>query len=262
MKRKNSDLFSRGAVVAKAWSGMFLLLVLLLLPSSIMAATVEEMKNDETPAMVQRHLFSPEGETPAEKAQGPRSEAATKLEKELLFTGVIHSPRGKWAIVRPRNKRKREDAPWRLSEGDEIKGYHIEEIGSNYIVLTRNDKPVRLNLYRGSKKRPAAAAEPPPPLKPVPAAAANPKQAREAKGATPGARPDANKGANAHLIRRRDSKPAAAAPSPKENAKNTATRQPSNSLADILKRARGNKQTGDLPPTNPFSRIIQQSRDK
>jgi len=263
MKRKTDNLFSRGAVVAKAWSGIFLLLVLLLLPSSIMAATEKEVKNDETPAMVQRHLFSPEEEKPVEKAQGPRSEAATKLEKELLFTGVIHSPQGKWAIIRPKNKSKREDASWRLSEGDEIKGYHVKEIGPNYIILVSKDKPVRLDLYRGTKSRPAPPPEPETPLTPFPPTAVGLEQKGIAKGVEiPNAQAAASNGTKVPLTRQRNSKPTVAAPSSKENANNPTTRQPTNSLAEILKRARGNNQTGGLPPTNPFSRIIQQQQSR
>ncbi|MCK4378346.1 MAG: hypothetical protein KAW01_03335 [Deltaproteobacteria bacterium] len=264
MKQKAIDLFFRGVAVIQVLPGMFLLLFLILLPSLIMAASAEEPKNDETPTMVRRHLFSPEEEKPADKADGPRSEAATKLEKELLFTGVIHSPQGKWAIIRPKNKRKREDATWRVREGDEIKGYHIEEIGSNYIILVSKDKPVRLDLYRGSKKRPAPPAEPVVPLTPVPAAAAvNQGQRGVAKSATPGAR-SATSDTKAPLIRRRSLRPPAAVPSSKENANNPATRQPSTSLADILKGARQNPntQTGGIPPTNPFSRIIQQRQEQ
>ncbi len=266
MKQKAIDLFSRGVVVIQVLPGMFLLLFLILLPSLIMAAAVEAPKNDSTPAMVRRHIFSPDDEKPADKAQGPRSEAAAKLEKEILFTGVIHSPQGKWAIIRPRNKSKREDASWRLSEGDEIKGYHVKEIGPNYIILVSKDKPVRLDLYRGSKKRPAPPAEPVVPLTPVPAAAAvNQGQLGGAKSAIPGARPASGSGAKAPLVRRRSLRPPPAAASTKNaNGENSVAGQPSTSLADILKRARqnSNTQTGGLPPTNPFSRIIQQRQEQ
>ncbi|RLB66698.1 MAG: hypothetical protein DRH04_09020 [Deltaproteobacteria bacterium] len=265
MKQKAIDLFSRGVVVIQVLPGMFLLLFLILLPSLIMAAAVEAPKNDSTPAMVRRHIFSPDDEKPADKAQGPRSEAAAKLEKEILFTGVIHSPQGKWAIIRPRNKSKREDASWRLSEGDEIKGYHVKEIGPNYIILVSKDKPVRLDLYRGSKKRPAPPAEPVVPLTPVPAAAAvNQGQRGGAKSVAPGVRSVPGSGTKTNVIRRRGLRPPAAASTKNANGENSVAGQPSTSLADILKRARqnSNTQTGGLPPTNPFSRIIQQRQEQ
>ncbi|MCD6223929.1 MAG: hypothetical protein J7K32_00135 [Deltaproteobacteria bacterium] len=265
MKQKAMYWFSRQTTIALVLLGMFLFLLSELSPSLIMAATVEASENDSTPAMVQRHIFSPEDEKPADKAHGPRSEAAAKLEKELLFTGVIHSPQGKWAIIRPKNKTKREDSSWRLSEGDEIKGYHVKEIGPNYIILVSKDKPVRLDLYRGSKKRPAPPAEPVVPLTPVPAAAAvNQGQRGVAKSATPGARSVPGSGTKTNVIRRRGLRPPAAASTKNANGENPVARQPSPSLADILKSARqnSNTQTGGLPPTNPFSRIIQQRQEK
>ncbi len=257
--------FFRQTIIMLILLGMFSFL-LLHIPSFLIvdAAAAETPKSDEVPMMVKRHIFSPEDEQPADKALGPRSEAASKLEKELLFTGVIHSPQGKWAIIRPKNKTKREDASWRLSEGDEIKGYHVKEIGPNYIILVSKDKPVRLDLYRGTKSRPAPPPEPSVPLTPVPVAATvNLGQQGVAKSATPGAR-STTSDTRAPLIRRRGSRSTAAVPSSKENANNPATRQPSTSLADILKSARqnSNTKTGGLPSTNPFSRIIQQSQGK
>jgi len=263
MKQKATCQFFRRVTIMSLLLVMFLFLLPELSPSLIMAATVEASENDSTPAMVQRHIFSPEDEKPADKAQGPRSEAAAKLEKELLFTGVIHSPQGKWAIIRPKNKTKREDSSWRLSEGDEIKGYHVKEIGPNYIVLVSKDKPVRLDLYRGGKKRPAPPVEPPP-LRSVPAAAAvNQGQRGVAKGVpVPSARSVSGSGTKTNVIRRRGWRPPAAASTKNANGENPVARQPSTSLADILKSARQNNQTGRSTPTNPFSRIIQQRQEQ
>ena len=281
MKPKAVYWFSHQATIALLLLGTLLFLLPELSPFLNIAAAAEAPKveasksetlavevreNDEMPTMVQRHLFSPEEEKPADKALGPRSEAAAKLEKELLFTGVIHSPQGKWAIIRPKNKTKREDSSWRLSEGDEIKGYHVKEIGSNYIILVSKGKPVRLDLYRGGKKRPAPAVEPSVPLMPVPMASArgNPEQGGIARGtAMPGTRPATSSGVKAPLVRRRGSKlPSAAVGSSKPNSNIPSTRRSNSSLADILRHARQNNQTGGLPPTNPFSRIIQQRQGK
>lgn len=266
MKPRAGYWFFRHTTILLVLLGMFLFLFPQL-PSSLVveAVAAEAPKSDEVPTMVKRHIFSPEDEEPATKALGPRSEAASKLEKELLFTGVIHSPQGKWAIIRPKNKTKREDSNWRLSEGDEIKGYHVKEIGPNYIILVSKDKPVRLDLYRGSKKRPAPPVEPMVPLTPVPAAAAvNQGRKGVTKNVMPGTRSTANTGARNHLVRRRVSRPPAAVESPNQNSKIPAAQQPNTSLVDILKRARQNSATptGDLPPTNPFSRIIQQNQGK
>ena len=266
MKQKAVYRFFHQTTIMLLLLGMFLFLLPELSPSLIIAAAAEEPKNESTPTMVRKHLFSPEEEKPVDNAQGPRSEAAAKLEKELLFTGVIHSPQGKWAIIRPRNKSKREDAPWRLSEGDEIKGYHVKEIGPNYIILVSKDKPVRLDLYRGGKKRPAPPAEPSVPLMPVPTTAAvNQGQRGVAKGVpAPSARSVPGSGTKTNVIRRRGLRPPAAASTKNANGENPVARQPSPSLADILKSARqnSNTKTGGIPPTNPFSRIIQQRQGK
>jgi hypothetical protein len=260
MKQKAGYWFFRHLAIMLVLLGTFLFLFSQMSLSPV-AAAAETPKNDEVPTMVKRHIFSPEDETPADKALGPRSEAASKLGKELLFTGVIHSPQGKWAIIRPKNKTKREDSSWRLTEGDEIKGYHVKEIGPNYIILVSKDKPVRLDLYRGGKKRPAPPAEPVVPLMPVPAAAAvNQGQRGVAKNVISGSRSTANAGAGNHLIRRRVSRPPAAASTKNANGENPVAQQPNTSLVDILKNARqnSNTQTGVSPSTNPFSRIIQQ----
>ena len=256
MKQTVIDFCSRGPAVTWVWTALLLFLLLLSLPSSIMAAPEKEVKNDETPAMVQRHLFSPEEEKPVDKAQGPRSEAATKLEKELLFTGVIHSPQGKWAIIRPRNKSKREDAPWRLSEGDEIKGYHVKEIGPNYIVLTRNDKPVRLDLYRGTKQRPA------PPPEPKGSTIPTPKKNSGGPGQTgrtvnagiqvPGVR-------SKTVSKQKSIQPSVPIPQPANKGK-PATKRAATPFAELLKRAQQNKQNGGTAPENPFSRMIRQQQ--
>jgi len=264
MKQKATWQFFRRVTIMSLLLVMFLFLLPELSLSPIMAATVEAPENDSTPAMVQRHLFSPEEEKPAENAPGPRSEAVTKLEKELLFTGVIHSPQGKWAIIRPKNKTKREDSSWRLSEGDEIKGYHVKEIGPNYIVLVSKDKPVRLDLYRGSKKRPAPPVEPPPLLSVPGAAAVNGGPRGIAKSVAPGVRSAPGNGTKKPPIRRRGLRPPTATSTKNEDGKNSVVKQPTPSLADILKKARqnSNTQTGGLPSTNPFSRIIQQRQGK
>jgi len=270
MKLKIAPWFFQQTAIILVLLGTFLLLSFGLSSSLFIAVAAEVPKvesptDDSTPAMVQRHIFSPEDEKPAGKALGPRSEAAAKLEKELLFTGVIHSPQGKWAIIRPKNKAKRDASSWRLSEGDEIKGYHIREIGPNYIVLVNKDKPVRLDLYQGSKKRPAPPIEPVVPLMPVPATTAGtPGQRRVKSAMTPSSRPVPGSGAKSHLIRRRGSRPAATVPSQGANNEIPVAKQPGTSFVNILKNARRNSttQTGNLPPTNPFSRIIQQRQEQ
>ncbi len=261
MKYYHSCRFSGLAMLLPLLLPVFFWL-LVLVPSPIMAAVPEAVREDAEPAMVQRHLFSPEEEKPAENALGPRSEAAAKLEKELLFTGVIHSPRGNWAIIRPRNKTKREDAPWRLSEGDEIKGYHVKEIGPNYIVLVSKDKPVRLDLYRGSKNRPA----PPPPAPPISSIPTPTKVTNKKPGGsmlntgkpTTGVRSGTVTGQNV-------TRPPASIPSSDKGGNpggKPAVKRAATPFAELLKRAQQNKQNGGTAPENPFSRMIRQRQNK
>ena len=141
----------------------------------------------------------------------------------------------------------------------------MKEIGPNYIVLVSKDKPVRLDLYRGSKKRPAPPAEPVVPLMPVPTiAAVNQGQPGIAKSATPSAGSATSSGAKKPPIRRRALRPLTAASTKNANGENPVEKRPNMSLADILKSARqnSNTKTGGIPPTNPFSRIIQQRQGK
>ena len=102
-------------------------------------------------ARVERHIFAPE---PNEKGTY-KSATALKLEKELMFTGVVQSSQGKWAIIRTRAKTRDEEPSGLRKEGDEIHGMIIKEIGSNYLILAREGKDVRLNLYYEGKSRPA-----------------------------------------------------------------------------------------------------------
>jgi len=101
--------------------------------------------------MVERHIFSPE---PDGKGSH-KSPMTLKLEKELMFTGVIISSQGKWAIIREKGKRKDEEVSGLRKEGDEIKGMVIKKIASNFLILAGEGKEVRLNLYHEGKPRPA-----------------------------------------------------------------------------------------------------------
>ncbi len=104
--------------------------------------------------MVERHIFSPE---PDGKGSH-KSPMALKLEKQLMFTGVILSSQGKWAIIREKGQQKGEEVRGLRKEGDEIKGMVIKEIGGNFLILAGEGKEVRLNLYHEGKSRPAIAA--------------------------------------------------------------------------------------------------------
>ena len=100
--------------------------------------------------MVERHLFAPEPDT-----QGTyKSPLAVRLEKELMFTGIIISPQGKWAMIREKGGKADREGSGLHKEGDEIKGLLIQQIGNNFLILAGDGKEVRLNLYHEGKSRP------------------------------------------------------------------------------------------------------------
>ncbi len=105
--------------------------------------------------MVEKHMFSPEPDL----KRSHKSPLALKLEKQVVFSGVIISSRGKWAMIR--EKRRKADSELRglHKEGDEIYGMVIKEIGNNFLILAGEGKEVRLNLYHEGKQRPAMLAE-------------------------------------------------------------------------------------------------------
>jgi hypothetical protein len=106
--------------------------------------------------MVERHIFSP-----APEVKGlHKSPLSLKLEKDLLFTGVILSSKGNWAIIRESEKAGDTATSGLRKEGDEIAGMVIMEIGKNYLILKEQGKEVRLNLYHEGKPRPPEATGP------------------------------------------------------------------------------------------------------
>ena len=100
--------------------------------------------------MVEKHIFSPEPDTKGSH----KSPMALKLEKELMFTGVIISSQGKWAMIREKGRKPDTAVSGFHKEGDEIKGMSIRQIGNNFLILVGDGKEVRLNLYHEGKPRP------------------------------------------------------------------------------------------------------------
>lgn len=124
-------------------SKLFLFLTLcLFLPLSAMGGSSP---------MVERHIFLPEPDTTGSY----KSPLTLKLEKELMFTGVIISSHGKWAMIREKGKKTDRDVSGRHKEGDEVKGMVIRKIGNNFLILAGEGTQVRLSLYHEGKQRPA-----------------------------------------------------------------------------------------------------------
>jgi hypothetical protein len=130
-----------------------------------------------------------------EPAEPPRSGSADKKEmadqkikNEILFTGVIITPKRKIALIK--EKKETEKALVR-KEGDTIHGMMLKTIASNHVIITDPDgKDIRYNLFQSDRKRPDAPAMPPPEAKPAPGQEAGPP------GATPTGRPQAGAAAS------------------------------------------------------------------
>lgn len=117
----------------------------------------------EDAPMIEKHIFSPDQqvEEPRKPGESPKTE---RLEREISFTGVIISPKGRLAMIKERRSFRTKDKGSNRSglykEGDEIDGMTLKEIGPNYIVLLREGKEVRIKLYKEGKKRPSPPAQP------------------------------------------------------------------------------------------------------
>ncbi|MFZ3045420.1 MAG: hypothetical protein WA151_05865 [Desulfatirhabdiaceae bacterium] len=115
-----------------------------------------EMVLANTSLMVERHIFTPDISAPSkESTPSPVIGTAAELEKEILFTGILITPNGRQVILSEQKKNNKEKQKHVYKAGDEINGMTIREIGSNYVMIGGAENPVRMNLYRGEKKRPA-----------------------------------------------------------------------------------------------------------
>jgi hypothetical protein len=111
----------------------------------------------EPSPMVQQHIFAPDqGLEPKAAPVAPIDPAG--LEKDMIFTGVLLTPKGKQAILAEtgKNEKGAQKQKHIMKEGDSIKGMAIKEIGSNYLLLSSNESLVRIKLYAGIKSRPIA----------------------------------------------------------------------------------------------------------
>jgi hypothetical protein len=108
----------------------------------------------DVPPMVEKHIFSPDTvkKNPLENKTSP---VVKQIEQQIIFTGVIISAQGRRAMLREKAVRRGTTHSELYKEGDEINGMTIKKIGSNFIILAGKGKSVKLNLYQGTKVRPA-----------------------------------------------------------------------------------------------------------
>jgi hypothetical protein len=212
----------------------------------------------KAPPMVEKHIFSPETDqkVPLDDKKSP---AVERIERQIIFTGVISSPEGRRVMLSEKVVRPGKRQSELYKEGDEIKGMTIKKIGSNFIILAGEGNDVKLNLYQGEKMRPAPPALPAlPKVAATPGAAASGQSASssEAAGKTPVQKPavqGSDQKPTGALVRSGEKKPG---PGPSEEK--TAPR-PSNPFLEALKRAarnaRGNS-GGASSASNEFLKAI------
>jgi hypothetical protein len=114
----------------------------------------------ETPPMVDRHIFTPENTTEQKLDTVPGPVDGSELLKEIQFTGVMNTSKGKQAIIVESAKKDKKKKEHIVKEGDLIKGMTLKEIGPNYVLIVTKENTVKLNLYKGTKPRPIAPVAP------------------------------------------------------------------------------------------------------
>ena len=101
--------------------------------------------------MIKKHLFSPKPENNQVIKDVKQSLEATKLSKELKFTGIIMIKNERMVLVRDKKKKELKTI---FRVGDKIRTITVDEIGANYVVLADKEKKIRMNLYSDKKDRP------------------------------------------------------------------------------------------------------------
>jgi hypothetical protein len=114
----------------------------------------------ETSPMVDRHIFMPENIAEQKQETVPSPVDGSDLLKDILFTGVMNTSKGKQAILAETAKKDKNMKKHFVKEGDLIKGMTLKEIGPNYVLIVTKENTVKLNLYKSAKTRPIAPAEP------------------------------------------------------------------------------------------------------
>ena len=197
--------------------------------------------------MIEKHIFLPE--KVSDKKKVPFDEA--KIKKDIIFTGVVISSKGKYAFIKQRSKK---DSKKIYEQGDELAGGVLSKVASNYIVLTDEGKDLKLKLYSGDKNRPAPVKV----QKPPPAKVVNTAKKTPAKTVASTGKPAANNAAAA----KQTSQGLFGLPAVQNQggtAGQTATGA-TNPFKEALQKAMQNK--GSKPPSNPFTEAIKRAQNK
>ncbi|MBF0099615.1 MAG: hypothetical protein HQK77_01775 [Desulfobacterales bacterium] len=226
--------------------------------------------------MVEKNIFSPEKPETIQKNKPMESEELNKISKEITFTGVIISGDYKRAII---GEKKKNERPMAYKEGDEVNGLMIKEIHNNNVLLTLQEKEIRLYLYQGEKPRPAPPPEPvmnvPPPIT-APPVGSMPPDNNQVASAPSTESSDQGVGIQPQQIQQQQSNQptdssssAIAGPVPTKTTskvKNPQQGDPyANPFAEAIRRAkeqRSNNPSAESMPTNPFLEMIRRAREQ
>jgi hypothetical protein len=197
--------------------------------------------------MIEKHIFLPE--KVSEKKKVPFDEA--KIKKDIIFTGVVISSKGKYAFIKQRSNK---DSKKIYEQGDELAGGVLSEVASNYIVLSNEGNDLKLKLYSGTKKRPAPVKE----KKAPPAKVVQTTQKTPAKTAANTGQPAANNAAAT-----KQTSPGLFGLPAVQNQGGTSgptATGATNPFKEALQKAMQNK--GSKPPSNPFTEAIKRAQNK
>lgn len=134
------------------------------------AGTEKDNSGDFEPGspspMVSHHIFSPLPDsetdstrditdTPEETLSREDDRLLERAQKDLTLTGIVITPLSSRALIAPGSKKKSADAPAYFQKGAVVDGYLLKDIFPNYIIVSLDNKEVKLGLYRERRDRPA-----------------------------------------------------------------------------------------------------------
>ena len=129
--------------------------IMIIMVILLSALLVNQRVFAEPAPMVSRHIFVPD-QLSEHKSDDKNIGVVTAsdLQKDLLFSGIVISPKGKQVILSKAAQHGQIAQKNLFSEGQSIDGMLIKEIGHNYLILSSGDHLLRLALYKGKKNRP------------------------------------------------------------------------------------------------------------
>ncbi len=220
------------------------------------AAAEVPVETAPLPIMVERNIFTPGPQPEVSPAPLPAARPAPTVnpDREIVFTGTMIRDGQRRALLREvgGSGAIQTDRSRFYSEGDQVKGMTISEIGRNYIVLTGDETEHRMNLYLADRTRPEAPPPPPPspgPQIPTAATTQGPSDgppSADAGGAMDGSRPGEVMETPGPAAQRRRAQPPGTEGDPTHP---------------------GSEQTGVAPPhgagqSNPFLEIMRRAAER